>query len=365
MGKEKTINIFSGYDKFFRNKKVLITGHTGFKGSWLTQILSQWGARVIGLALAPHTSPNLFTILELEKKIDNYFIDDRNLDQVRKVFAKEKPEIVIHLAAQAIVKISFEDPIRTYETNVVGTANILQAIRETPSVRSAVIITSDKVYENNEWVYPYRETDHLGGHDPYSASKAAADIISQSFIKSFFTDQNGPLMAITRAGNVIGGGDWSPFRIIPDIIRAVYDQRTPVTLRSPLAIRPWQHVLEPLSGYLMLAKKLYEGEKSLVSEWNFGPDNENFVTVEEIVNKGINILGSGSYEVKSNTNFHESTLLKLDISKARSLLGWKPKFNLEQTLDYTFGWYRNFYKKTVPPITFTENQIKQFFNPVK
>lgn len=362
MGEKTGTKIISGLDKFFSGKKVLVTGHTGFKGSWLTRTLISWGADVTGISLPPHTSPSMYAVLNLEKDIHNHFVDIRDYPALEQVFNREKPEIVIHMAAQAIVKVSYDDPLRTYESNIIGTANILQAIRNTPSVRSGVIITSDKAYDNVEWVYPYRETDKLGGQDPYSASKGAADIIAQSFIKSFLSSETSPLLAITRAGNVIGGGDWSPYRIIPDIIRSVYEFKKPVVIRSPTAIRPWQFVLEPLSGYLLLARKLYEGEKQLATTWNFGPRDENFVPVSEILERGLKILGSGSFELEKERNFHEATLLKLDISKARTLLRWHPQFGLEETMEFTFGWYRNYYQKTESPVKYTDRQIKQFFS---
>ncbi|HKB88351.1 MAG TPA: CDP-glucose 4,6-dehydratase [Patescibacteria group bacterium] len=361
----------SDLSNFFKGKKVLVTGHTGFKGAWLTEILYLWGAKVSGVSLESTTEPNLFDILKLEEKISNYYVDIRDQKKLHEIFEKEQPEIVFHLAAQAIVKVSYDEPLRTYETNVVGTANVLQSIRETKSIKSAVIITSDKVYENKEWVHPYREIDRLGGIDPYSASKAAADIIAQSFIKCFLSESDSPLVAITRAGNVIGGGDWSPNRIVPDIVRAVHEKDEVLVMRSPKSIRPWQFVLEPLSGYLLLAKKMYEGDKSLVTTWNFGPNDENFVPVQELVETGIKILEKGSYKIIPDASFHESGLLKLDISKSRSLLAWKPKLNLKQTLDYTFGWYRNFYgaaeshNHSEPANVFTDHQISEFFGTNK
>ena len=347
--------------KFFKDKKVLVTGHTGFKGAWLTEILVLWGAKVTGISLEPNTDPNLSVILGLKDKIHNYFVDIRNQPKLKEIFNKEKPEIVFHLAAQAIVKVSYDEPLKTYETNVIGTANILQTIRETKSIKSAVIITSDKVYKNEEWVHPYREIDRLGGIDPYSASKAAADIIAQSFIKCFLSEEDSPLIAITRAGNVIGGGDWSPNRIIPDVVRAIHEKNETIMVRNPGSVRPWQFVLEPLSGYLLLAKKLYEGDKSLVTTWNFGPNDENFVPVLQLVETGIKLFNKGSYKVVTDKSFHESNLLKLDISKAKSLLGWRPKLNLKESLDYTFGWYRNYYEKIEPPEAFTDHQILEFF----
>lgn len=353
--------MYEGLDKFFKNKKVLVTGHTGFKGAWLAKILTLWGAKVTGIALEPHTKPSLYTVLGLDKEIHNYFSDIRDQAKLQEIFSKEKPEIVFHLAAQAIVKISFDDPLRTYEVNAIGSANVYQTIRNTPSVRAAVMITSDKVYENKEWNWPYREIDQLGGQDPYSASKAAADIIGQSFIKSFLSEESSPLVAITRAGNVIGGGDWSPHRIIPDVVRAIYEQNEPVVLRSPQAIRPWQFVLEPLSGYLLLGQKLYEGDRSLVTTWNFGPRDENFVPVLDLVKAAVKILGKGSYKVIPNKSFHESTFLKLDISKATSLLGWRPKFGLNAMLEATYGWYRNYYEHPKSATSYTERQISDYF----
>jgi CDP-glucose 4,6-dehydratase len=364
MGK-KLITSSSSLAGFFKGKKVLITGHTGFKGSWLAEILCQWGADVVGLALPPHTQPSMYEVLQLDQKVKTYTVDIRDFEKVLDVFHKEKPEIVFHLAAQAIVKLSYDDPLKTYSTNVLGTANVLQAIRQTSSIKSAVIITSDKAYKNVEWVYPYRETDVLGGHDPYSASKSSADIVVQSFIYSFFSEQKPPFIAITRAGNVIGGGDWSPNRIIPDIIRAVYSQKKPVIIRSPNAIRPWQFVLEPLSGYLMLAQKLYEGESRFMSEWNFGPSDENFVPVLSLMENGVKILGKGTFKIVPDKELKEATLLKLDISKAKSLLGWHPALNFSQTMEFTFSWYKCFYEQPKKISQFTRQQIVNFFELMK
>jgi CDP-glucose 4,6-dehydratase len=346
---------------FYKGKKVLVTGHTGFKGAWLVEILTHWGAKVTGIALPPHTEPNLYTVLNLKKRIKNYICDIRDFEKIEEIFKKEKPEIVFHLAAQAIVKLSYEDPLRTISSNVLGTANILHAIDHTKSVKSAVIITSDKAYENVEWIHPYREIDRLGGRDPYSASKSAADIIAQSYIKSFLSHEDSPLVAIARAGNVIGGGDWSPNRIVPDIVRSVYHEKKPLITRMPNAIRPWQFVFEPLSGYLLLGKKLYEGDTSKVTEWNFGPNDGNFVTVETIIKHGIDIMKKGSYKVEPDPNMHEAGLLKLDISKARALLDWHPKFNLLETMENTFGWYKTYYEKGNKVIKYSEKQIEDFF----
>lgn len=352
--------------EFYKNKKVLITGHTGFKGAWLSQILVNFGAEVVGVSFAPKTDPSLFEALGLENRIKNYFIDIRNINEVKKIFTDEKPEIVFHLAAQAIVRTSYDDPIDTISTNVMGTANILEAIKEAGCIKSAVIITTDKVYENKEWHHAYRENDPLGGYDPYSASKAAADIITSSYIQSFFNPKDfgvrhNTLVAITRAGNVIGGGDWAEYRLIPDIIRAVYHEGKDVEIRNPDAIRPWQHVLEPLSGYLELGKELYEGNTGLSGAWNFGPNNESFVSVKSLVEGGKKILGKGGYKIISDETKHEASLLKLDINKAIALLKWKPKLNFQETLVLTFDWYKNYYEKTEDAVVFTNKQINNFF----
>lgn len=349
-------------ETFFKGKKVLITGHTGFKGAWLTKILTMWGAKISAISLAPHTDPNLFDVLKLKDNIHHYLMDVTNYEEVKKIFDKEQPEIVIHLAAQAIVKVSYDDPLRTYFVNIIGSANILQAVNNCKSVKSAVMITSDKAYENKEWVYPYRETDRLGGIDPYSASKAAADIVNQSFIASFLNKKDSPLVAITRAGNVIGGGDWSPNRLIPDVVRAIYEDKKAVVTRNPQSIRPWQYVLEPLSGYLLLAKLLYEGNKAFVTSWNFGPNDENFIPVIELIKRGIDILGKGSYEIDENSNFHESNFLKLDISKAKTDLNWHPKLGIKETLEFTYNWYKNYYEKLESPVKYTEQQIDEYFS---
>lgn len=353
-------------NNFFKDKKVLITGHTGFKGSWLTQVLSNWGAEIIGVALVPSTQPNLFTILNLEKKIKNNYLDIRDFQKVKDLLVKEKPEILFHFAAQPIVRDSYDDPLKTYTTNTLGTANVLQAIKETESVKSAVIITTDKVYENKESLYPYREIDSLGGYDPYSASKAAADIIAQSYIQSFFHPndfgtKHGTLVAVARAGNVIGGGDWSPHRLVSDIVRSIYEKKETIVIRNPQAIRPWEHVLEPLSGYLMLAEKLYNGEKNISGAWNFGPDDESFVSVQKLVGEAIRILGKGEIQINPDDSKHEAGILKLDTTKAKSLLSWKPKLSFSENLSLTFEWYRNYYEEIEDPTEFTNMQIKNFF----
>lgn len=355
-------------EDFYRNKKVLITGHTGFKGAWLAQILLNFKADIVGVSLPPQTKPSLFEALGLEGKVKNYFVDIRNYDELKKVFEKEKPEIVFHLAAQAIVRNSYDDPLKTISTNVSGTANVLQAIKEVGEVKSAVIITTDKVYENKESHHAYKETDPLGGYDPYSASKAAADIVANSYIQSFFNpkdfrSKHETLVAITRSGNVIGGGDWADHRLIPDIMRSIYEKNESVIIRNPQAIRPWQHVLEPLMGYLMLGQKLHDGDTNLSGAWNFGPFSDSFVTVGELVDAAVSILGRGTVDIKPDPSKHEAGILKLDIAKAGDLLGWKPKLILKENMELTFNWYKNYYEKKQNVVEFTNNQIKGFFKP--
>ncbi|MFA6973580.1 MAG: CDP-glucose 4,6-dehydratase [Parcubacteria group bacterium] len=353
-------------NEFFKNKKILITGHSGFKGSWLTQILLQFQAEVVGVSLRPKTDPSLFKVFSLDKKMRSYFVDIRDFEKIRDIFKKEKPEIVFHLAAQPIVRDSYDDPLNTYTTNTIGTANVLEAIKQAGCVKSAVIITTDKVYNNKEWIYPYRENDELGGYDPYSASKAAADIIASSYIQSFFNkkdygEKHNTLVAITRAGNVIGGGDWANYRLVPDIIRAVFERKERIIIRNPSAIRPWEHVFEPLSGYMMLAMKLYQGEDNLVGPWNFGPDDSHFLSVEEIVSKSIKIIGGKGYSTQSDDEKHEANILKLDTSKAKGLLGWKPRLNFSDTLSYTLNWYNAFYKNRSEILKISNAQIESFF----
>jgi len=352
---------------FFQNKKILITGHTGFKGAWLTQILLNWGAKITGISLAPNTTPNLFTALKIEDQILNHFVDIRNYEKIKKVISTEKPDIVFHLAAQPLVRDSYDDPLYTYETNVIGTANVLQTIKKVASVKAALIITTDKVYENKEWIYPYREIDKLGGYDPYSASKAAADIVSQSYIKSFFNPEkygkdHHTLVAIARAGNVIGGGDWSKDRLIPDIVRAIYEEKREIVLRNPQSIRPWEHVLESLMGYLILARHLFDGKKEFSQAWNFGPNDESFITVEEITQQAVQICQQGKYKIQSDQSKHEAHFLKLDASKAKSLLDWQPQLPIKEALEWTFQWYKTYYTKADQIEDFTKEQINKFFS---
>ena len=350
--------------KFFKNKKILITGHTGFKGSWLTQILLNWGAKVSGVALKPNTKPSLFQILRLEKKIRNNFCDIRDFNKISEIIKREKPEIVFHLAAQPLVRDSYDNPLYTFETNIMGTANILQVIKEIDTVRAAVIITTDKVYKNKESGRPFKEDDKLGGYDPYSASKAAAEIVISSYIKSFFNLTNynkkhKTLIASARAGNVLGGGDWQKDRLIPDIIRAVFEKKEKIIIRNPNAIRPWQYVLEPLYGYLLLAEKLYKGKKDFSGAWNFGPNNKNYLTVEELIKITLELLRQGSYEIKRDYGKHEAHLLKLDSNKSKKFLNWQSQLDIKTILKLSCDWYKAFYdKKDI--IDLTNEQINSF-----
>ncbi|MFH1520275.1 MAG: CDP-glucose 4,6-dehydratase [Candidatus Micrarchaeota archaeon] len=333
----------------FNGKKILITGHTGFKGSWLTQVLLNSGANIVGYSLPPNTQPNLFNILELERKTKTYFADIRDYAKVLEVMKTEKPEIVIHMAAQPLVRDSYDDPIYTYQTNVMGTVNVLQAIRETSSTKAAVVVTTDKVYENKNTKKPYKEDDELGGYDPYSASKVCAELVTKSYIRSFFNPsdygtKHNTLVCSVRAGNVIGGGDWSKDRLIPDIVRAIFEKNEKVILRNPKSTRPWQHVLDPLWGYLLLAQGLYNGRKDLATAWNFAPD-ENNITVEEIVKKAVTIVGKGSYSVEHDKTKHEMRMLSLDAGKAKKNLAWRPKLDNNDAMNWTFGWYREYYNK--------------------
>lgn len=352
---------------FYKNKKVLVTGHTGFKGAWLAEILINWGADVVGVSLPPNTEPNLFDVLDLENRVKkNYFCDIRDYGKMLEIYQAEKPEIVFHLAAQALVRDSYDDPLYTYSANVMGTANILQAAKEVGGVKSMVIITTDKVYENREINYSYKETDPMGGYDPYSASKAAADIVTASYIRSFFNPndygiKHKTLVSVTRAGNVIGGGDWAKDRLVVDLIRSVYEKNEPMIIRNPESIRPWQHVLEPLRGYLMLGEKLYNGDVKKSYAWNFGPNEESFVPVEGVIKRGLEILGRGEYKIIADTGKHEAGLLKLDISKAKEELNWQPKWNLNKCLEKTFEWYGLFYKDAEKIRELTDKQIEEYF----
>jgi CDP-glucose 4,6-dehydratase len=331
------------FNNIYKNKRVLVTGHTGFKGSWLSLWLTGLGAEVYGMALEPGTVNDNFVVAGLIDRINHNICNVKDKQKVKELFNQVRPQMVFHLAAQALVKKSFDDPVDTYETNLMGTVHILEAIRHTSSVETAVMITSDKCYKNVEWWYGYRETDELGGLDPYGSSKACAELAIQSYRESFFNSPGSavPKLASTRAGNVIGGGDWAEHRVVPDIIRALMAKK-PVELRSPKATRPWQFVLEPLSGYLWLGAQLNAGG-DFASGWNFGPGVSFIVPVQTLAEKIIKTWGSGSIrDISDKNQFHEATLLSLDISKARQRLHWRPALTLDETIDFTVQWYKKF-----------------------
>lgn len=333
---------------FWKGRRVFLTGHTGFKGSWLALWLQQLGADVAGYALPPHTSPNLFQAAHVARGMTSTIGDLRDFEKFRGAMQAHQPEIVLHLAAQSLVRISYQDPIGTYETNVLGTARVLEAVRGCATVRSVVIVTTDKCYQNNEWVWPYRETDALGGHDPYSNSKACAELVTNAFRNSFFPPERYPehrvAIASARAGNVIGGGDWSADRLIADIVRA-FTLGESLRIRNPKATRPWQHVLEPLRGYLTLAQGLYEHGTKFSGAWNFGPRYEDARPVEWIVEhlaarwKQTHVAAP-HWEIDRGPHPHEAQMLKLDWTKASVELGWNPRLTLPETLGMTLDWYQ-------------------------
>lgn len=340
------------FSDIYRNRRVLVTGHTGFKGTWLSQWLLEMGADVTGVALAPETVPSHWNLLSPAVESSN-IQDIRSSERVAALMAQARPEIVFHMAAQPLVRRSYRDPHETWSVNVMGTLNVLEACRQSPSVRAVVVVTTDKCYENFEIERGYREDDKLGGHDPYSASKAAAELVAASYRKSFFEKDGKVLLATARAGNVIGGGDWSEDRLIPDLVRASAGGR-PLVIRSPRATRPWQHVLEPLSGYLMLGQKLLLGDHSAAQAWNFGPDDESNQSVQNILAGLRRYWPQISWDVQEESALHEARLLHLDSTKARQSLGWQPQWSLEQCLEKTAVWYQAFLKEgallTLPQI---------------
>lgn len=329
---------------FWQGKKVLLTGHTGFKGSWLSIWLHSMGAQVVGYSLAPPTSPSLFELADIAKDMISIIGDIRDFPHLQKVFAEYQPEIVIHMAAQALVRYSYIEPVETYSTNVMGLVNLLEAVRSTRGVKAVVNVTTDKCYENREWIWGYRESEPMGGFDPYSSSKGCAELVTAAYRNSYFhpekCKEHGVAIASGRAGNVIGGGDWADDRLIPDIMRAIIEGKS-VNIRNPLAIRPWQHVLEPLSGYLILAQKLYEEGEAYAEGWNFGPNDDDAKSVQWIVEMLTQAWGEGSSWVEDGGEHpHEAHYLKLDCSKAKSRLGWHPRWNLEEALEAIVEWQR-------------------------
>ena len=348
----------------FKGKRVFITGHTGFKGSWLTFLLTEIGADVMGFSLPPDiaaTNPSHFEMLQIEKKIKHVVGDIRDRESINNAIQSFQPEFVFHLAAQALVKRSYLDPLETFSTNVMGSVNLLDSIRKCDSVCSLVYITSDKCYENVEWIWGYRENDRLGGYDPYSASKGAAELVFSSYLNSFFSSRPTLGAASARAGNVIGGGDWALDRIIPDCIRAIQRNEI-IQIRNPLATRPWQHVLEPLSGYIILAERLRNDPKKFSGSWNFGPSSDEVRTVNEVANTIVKHIGKGKVEITdSNQQHHEAMLLQLNCDKAHQFLNWRPRWHVEETLKITAEWYKTIINGGDAE-TITRLQIRKYFN---
>jgi len=334
---------------FWKNKKVLITGHTGFKGSWLSLWLQNMGANVIGYSLPPSTKPNMFEVANVSSGMESIIGDVRDIEQVTAIVLKYQPEIIIHMAAQSLVRYSYSNPVETYATNVMGTVNILDAARHVKCAKIVIVVTSDKCYENKEWLWGYRENDPLGGHDPYSSSKGCAELVTSAYRSSFFPEKDykthGVAVSSVRAGNVIGGGDWSEDRLIPDIMKAFMDKRI-VKIRNPNSIRPWQYVLEPLRGYLVLAEHLLVHGTGFAEAWNFGPKGEDVRPVSWIIESLSEQWGEDAHwELDSTQQPHEARHLKLDCSKAQSLLGWKPRLDLSTTLQWIVAWYRGYQQK--------------------
>jgi CDP-glucose 4,6-dehydratase len=350
---ENVVNL----NRAFEGKRVWLSGHTGFKGSWLSEWLLQLGAVVHGYALAPDTTPSLFNQLGLAGRLEHEVADIRDLEEVRRSIDSFRPDFVIHMAAQPLVRRSYAIPVETYETNVMGTVHVLEALRNLSSSCSVVIVTTDKCYENHESGRAYEETDPLGGHDPYSSSKAMAEIATAAYRNSYFL--NSPVrVASARAGNVIGGGDWAEDRIVPDAMRAL-DRGDVIAVRNPKAVRPWQHVLEPLGGYLTLAAGLAE-DASLATSFNFGPGPDSNRTVADLVTEILkNRLGSWE-DASDPAALHEATLLNLSIEKAERLLGWKPKWNFEETIKRTVAWYDQVHRNTISPLEITRSQIAEY-----
>ena len=326
--------------EFWRNKRVFMTGHTGFKGSWLSLWLQEMGANVKGYALKAHTTPNLFEEARVAKDMECEIGDIRDIHAIKSSIKNFEPDILIHMAAQPLVRMSYRKPVETYETNVMGTINVLEAARQCNHLKAVVAITTDKCYENKERFEGYREHEAMGGYDPYSSSKGCCELLISSYRRSFFNESNSAFIASARAGNVIGGGDWSEDRLIPDILRAL-DNSESILIRNPLSIRPWQHVLEPLSGYLILAQQLYNQGGQFAQAWNFGPNDEDCKSVEWIVKKMIAKWGSEvSWQRGNNHNLHEAQCLKLDCTKAKKGLKWEPKLDLDFALELIINWQK-------------------------
>lgn len=354
------------FSNTYQNKKIFITGHTGFKGAWLLQVLHLLGAEVKGYALPPYTKDDIFNIINGHTLCTSVTGDIRNREQLTAEITDFQPDFIFHLAAQPLVRLSYREPSATFEVNAVGTANLLDAVRVLEKKVQVILITTDKVYHNNEWEKPYKETDRLGGYDPYSASKACAELVIDSYRNSFFNADNyskhSKGIAVARAGNVIGGGDWSEARLLPDVARAL-GTNTKIPVRNPEAVRPWQHVLESLCGYLLLGKHLNDDPIRFSQAYNFGPEINDALPVKEMVNLAISNWGSGSYEnIMDTSAVHEAGLLKLDITKAKTELNWKPRLNAEAAVKCTIDWYKTFYNAPELLAGLTVKQVLDFIS---
>ena len=352
--------------KTYKRKKVFITGHTGFKGAWLLKIMSLLGAEIKGFALNPLYENDLYNLIEGAKLCDSIIGDLRDRETLQKSVLEFQPDFIFHLAAQPLVRLSYDIPSETFEVNAIGTANLLEAVRFLKKRCQVILITTDKVYHNNEWDYPYRENDRLGGYDPYSASKACAELVINSYRNSFFNIQSYSIhqkaIAVCRAGNVIGGGDWSENRLLPDIMKSLSKNET-VIIRNPSATRPWQHVLEPLIGYLLLGSAIEKDPIKYSEAYNFGPNADDALTVENMVKLSIEKWGNGTYESKTELNQpHEAGLLKLDINKVIAELGWRPRYNASKAVEVTVDWYKCFFDKKESIIDATKKQITEFID---
>ena len=347
----------------YKSKKVFLTGHTGFKGSWLALWLNSLGAEVLGYALEPNTKPSMFEELNIGEKIQSVYGNILDSKKLEKTMADFQPDIVFHLAAQPLVRLSYAEPVMTYETNVMGTLNVLEAARKCNSVKAFVNITTDKCYENKEINRGYREDEQMGGYDMYSSSKGCVEIMSSSYRRSFLLGDNGYAMATARAGNVIGGGDWALDRLIPDCVRSI-NNNISIEIRNPVAVRPWQHVLEPLSGYLLLGSKLLTEGKKYAEGYNFGPNEDSVLTVADVAQRVTKVYGKGDVVVGEKSPLHEAGLLMLNIEKAEKELGWVPTLTADEAITNTIEWYKHFYNNE-EMLDYTMNQIKEYEHKIK
>jgi CDP-glucose 4,6-dehydratase len=356
------VNHGSGpFGGIFHGRSVLVTGHTGFTGSWLSLWLSDLGANVVGYGLAPAEGPNAFDAMRLHERVTDLRGDIRDADELRRIIAEYRPDTVFHLATQPIVRASYQRPLETYEVNVLGTVKLLEAVREAEGVQAVVMVTSDKCYENREWAYAYREIDPMGGYDPYSSSMGCAEIVTSAYRRSFFSGDGTPLIATVRAGNAIGGGDWNIDRLIPDCVRALSKGES-ILVRTPAAVRPWQHVLEHVSGMLWLAARLLQEDRDMASAWNLGPESRGNVSVEHVVQTFLRCWGEGAWFTPGHQGPapHEAATVKLDITKAVDLLGWRPVWDIDQAVDATAEWYRAFVQDAGDPVLHSLDQIDDY-----